>query len=155
MPSILFQNQAASFSLKNKNLLKHWIKQSIQHHKAHLGELCFIFCLDDFLLDLNQKYLQHQTLTDIITFDYSTINTKNIKIISGDIFISVDRIQENAKKFNVPFEDELHRVMIHGVLHLCGFKDKSKSDKLKMTENENLCLSELGLLKKSAIPNKS
>lgn len=154
MPSILFQNQDTSFAIKQKNLLKKWIINTIHLNKATLGDLSFIFCTDDYLLDLNKKYLQHQTLTDIITFDYSFINHKNTKIISGDIFISVDRLKENAQKYKVTLDNELHRIMIHGVLHLCGFKDKTEADKQTMTKNENLCLLALDQLKNALIASK-
>ena len=100
-----------------------------------MGEIQFIYCSDSYLLQLNRQYLQHDTFTDIITFDYSAEKT-----VSGDIFISIDRVSENAKKFSHSFEDELHRVMAHGVLHLMGFKDKSKKTKLQMTTEEDKAL---------------
>ena len=98
----------------------------------------FVFCSDVYLLELNQQYLHHDTLTDIITFDY-----REGKKISGDIFISIDRVRENAGKFNVLFKEELHRVMIHGILHLCGYKDKDKKSKMLMTEKEDFYLRKL------------
>jgi rRNA maturation RNase YbeY len=97
-----------------------------------------IFCSDEYLLDVNKKYLNHDYYTDIITFDYV-----EDKIISGDIFISSDRVRENANQFNVSFEMELFRIIIHGILHLLGYKDKTKKDKSLMTEKENFYLSRL------------
>jgi len=131
--SISFINQEINFRLKNKASIKKWINASIKTEKKKPGKLCFIFCSDDYLLGLNKKHLSHNTLTDIITFDYS----KETKDISGDIFISIDRVKENAKKFGVEFENELHRVIIHGVLHIIGYKDKGAAHKKKMTQMEN------------------
>lgn len=132
---ISFQNQSISFKLKNKTKLKLWIKTIVDKEKYALGALNYIFCSDDELLEINIKHLNHNTFTDIITFDY----TENKKI-SSDIFISIDRVIENSKKFDTTFENELHRVMIHGVLHLCGYKDKTKSDAELMRKKENAAL---------------
>jgi rRNA maturation RNase YbeY len=135
---ITFNNQDITFTLKNKTGLKKWMSIVIQQKEWELGDINFIFCSDDFLLDINKKYLNHDTLTDIITFDYSKENPK--QAISGDIFISTDRVRENAQTFSKTFENELHRVMIHGVLHLLGYTDKTKSSKEEMTKQEDLCL---------------
>jgi len=132
---ISFQNLSIPFKLKEKTKIKLWIKTIIDKEKHTLGTINYMFCNDDELLEINIKHLNHNTLTDIITFDY----TENKKI-SSDIFISVDRVLENAKKFEVTFEEELHRVMIHGVLHLCGYKDKSKPDAALMRKKENWAL---------------
>ena len=132
---ISFQNQSISFKLKNKTKLKLWIKTIVDKEKYALGALNYIFCSDDELLEINIKHLNHNTFTDIITFDY----TENKKI-SSDIFISIDRVIENSKKFDTTFENELHRVMIHGVLHLCGYKDKTKPDAELMRKKENAAL---------------
>ncbi len=129
---ISFQNQSISFKLKEKARLKSWIKTVTEKEKHRLGDINYIFCSDDELLEINIQHLNHNTYTDIITFDY----TEGDKI-SSDIFISVDRVEENAKKFKVSFEEELHRVMIHGILHLCGYKDKSKADAELMRKKEN------------------
>ncbi|QLG45272.1 rRNA maturation RNase YbeY [Costertonia aggregata] len=120
------------FTLKNEAKFTDWITRIIRSEKYSLGTINFIFCKDDYLLKVNQQYLNHDTFTDIITFDY----TKG-KEVSGDIFISVDRVNENAIKFKVPFEEELLRVMAHGVLHLMGFNDKSEDDIVIMREKEN------------------
>lgn len=132
---ISFQNLSISFKLKEKTKLKLWIKTIIDKEKHTLGTINYMFCNDDELLEINIKHLNHNTLTDIITFDYT-----EDKKISSDIFISVDRVLENAKKFEVTFEEELRRVMIHGVLHLCGYKDKSKPDAELMRKKENWAL---------------
>lgn len=132
---ISFQNQSISFKLKEKTRLKAWIKTVTEKEKHRLGDINYIFCSDDELLEINIQHLNHTTYTDIITFDYTEGNK-----ISSDIFISIDRVEENAKKFKVSFEEELHRVMIHGILHLCGYKDKSKADAELMRKKENASL---------------
>jgi rRNA maturation RNase YbeY len=104
----------------------------LEQESKVLGDISIIFVSDSYLLEMNQKYLNHDYYTDIITFDYCEMN-----IVSGDLFISVDRVQENADTFNVDFLTELHRVMIHGVLHLCGYKDKSDDEERLMRELEN------------------
>ena len=132
---VSFNNQSIAFKLKDKGKLKQWIKAITEKEKHRLGTINYIFFTDDELLEINIRHLNHNTLTDIITFDYTEDKT-----ISSDIFISVDRIAENAQKFKVSFEDELHRVMIHGILHLCGYKDKSKADAELMRKKENWAL---------------
>ena len=132
---ISFQNLSISFKLKDKTKLKLWIKSIVNKEKHVIGTLNYIFCSDDELLEINIKHLNHNTFTDIITFDYT-----EDKKISSDIFISIDRVIENSKKFDTSFENELHRVMIHGVLHLCGYKDKTKSDAELMRKKENWAL---------------
>lgn len=138
---INFHNKDIKFTLKQKTRLKKWIISCIEKKKQKAGEINFIFCSDEGLLGINQHYLNHNTYTDIITFDYSKDTPK--QAISGDIFISVDRVVENAKKFGKTKENELHRVMIHGVLHLLGYKDKNKAAKTEMTNQEDLCLKAL------------
>jgi len=129
---ISFQNQSISFKLPGKTKLKEWIKTITEKEKHILGNINYIFCSDEELLEINIRHLNHNTYTDIITFDYT-----EEKKISSDIFISIDRVTENAKKFDVSFEDELHRVMIHGILHLCGYKDKTTADAELMRKKEN------------------
>lgn len=128
---IEYFSEEVDFYLENSNEISTWIVQTIHAEKGHLGFINFIFCSDAFLLRINQEYLQHDTYTDIITFDYSRAQ------IESDIFISIDRIEENAAQRNVLFLQELHRVMIHGVLHLLGYGDKSSEDKSLMTQKEN------------------
>lgn len=131
--AIHFFEEDVKANLKQKRFVKTWIKASIENEKKSLGTLNYIFCDDDYLYQMNVEYLNHNTLTDIITFDQSDIKDK----IEGDIFISVDRVKENAIKFNVDYLDELHRVMIHGALHLIGYKDKNKQQQELMREKEN------------------
>ncbi len=133
MPFINFFTEDISFNLKQKKEIKSWLQHSIKSEGAQLNELNFIFCNDEYLLQINQKYLNHSNFTDIITFDNSEIPG----VITGDIFISIDRIRENCLKYKVAEKDELHRVMIHGLLHLLGFKDKTKPQKALMTSKEN------------------
>jgi rRNA maturation RNase YbeY len=120
-----------------------WIQQVALQYGKKINEISFIFCSDNYILQVNKEYLKHDYYTDIITFDYS----ENDKL-SGDIFISVDTVKTNAEKFNQTFEVELHRVIIHGILHLCGQKDKAKEDRAEMTRKENLALNFLDLLNK-------
>src|SRR5437868_11938938 len=121
--AIHFSNDNITFKLKKKAELKLWVSAVVRKERRVLGQLNYIFTSDGALLKINVEYLKHNTYTDIITFNYN-----EDKKISGDIFISIDRVKENAKKFDVNFEEELYRVMIHGVLHLCGYKDKTKTD---------------------------
>lgn len=134
---IHFFTEDISYTLKQKSLIRNWIRETIINEGYKLRELNFIFCTDEYLLSINQQYLQHDTFTDIITFDNSDKKTD----ISGDIFISLDRVRENALNFKVNEKDELHRVMIHGTLHLLGYPDKDKAAKAVMTEKENYYLS--------------
>lgn len=142
---INFYTEDIKFTLKNKIILKQWITSTIENSKHKVGEITFIFCSDNYLLKMNKEYLHHNTYTDIITFDYSAfLLSKGFKgIISGDIFISIERVKENSGKFSKTFEEELHRVIIHGVLHLLGYTDKTKIAKSAMTKQEDVCLKEL------------
>ena len=133
---MIHYNSETDFELKNQEKISNWIKKSILNEEHKLEEISYIFCNDDYLLEKNQTYLKHDTLTDIISFDYSVG-----KIISGDIFISIERVKENAHKFKVDFLEELHRVIIHGILHYCGYKDKTKEEKTLMRAKEDYYLS--------------
>lgn len=133
--AILFSNQNIEFNLKEKRKVSSWIKEVAKNYKRKVGELSIVFVSDEEILSINQQYLNHNYFTDIITFDYSYNG-----IIEGDIFISIDTVKTNSLKFRTEFTDELLRVIIHGVLHLIGFKDKNPMDKKEMTENENLAL---------------
>ena len=124
-----------NFQLRNKDTLTSWIKKVVQKEGRKMKDLSFVFCNDKDLLDKNSKYLNLDTLTDILTFDYSENNN-----ISGDIYISIDRVKENAKTYKATFENELDRVMIHGVLHLLGYEDKSEKEKKIMKEKEDFYL---------------
>lgn len=137
MPAITFAVQEQySFKLKNKTAIKNWLLNATVKHKCKAGNLAYIFCDDAFLLKINKQFLNHNTYTDIITFDYCELDKKT-KIISGEIYISIDRIKENATKYGTTFDNELLRVMAHGLLHLIGFKDKSPAHKKEMTKKEN------------------
>jgi rRNA maturation RNase YbeY len=132
---ILFHSET-TFQLKQKISVKKWIKETIVKEGKTTKDINFIFCDDYFLHEKNRAYLGHDTFTDIITFDYSDRD-----LISGDIFISIDRVRENAPINNAPFENELSRVIIHGILHLLGYKDKGKKEKEIMREKEDFYLS--------------
>ena len=133
---ITYQTQNTNFPDIPKRKINAWIKTVAQRCGKTVGEIAYIFCSDEKILEINREYLQHNYFTDIITFDYSEKNK-----ISGDIFISLDTVKSNAEKYAQTFEKELYRVIIHGVLHLCGQKDKSAADKIAMTEHENIALS--------------
>ena len=132
-------NYETEFKLDSEDHISKWIRDAISSEDHKLEEINYVFCDDDYLHKLNVEFLNHDTLTDIISFDYSVG-----KIIQGDIFVSVERVAENAKEFKVLFEEELQRVIIHGVLHYCGYKDKSAEHAKVMRERENHYLSQLG-----------
>jgi len=125
-------NYETDFVLDNETAYSEWISAVILSEGKKEGEINYIFCDDDYLHNINVEYLQHDTLTDIISFDYSVGNELN-----GDIFISIERVRENAVDFNVSFEEELRRVLIHGVLHYCGYKDKSEEEDRLMRNKED------------------
>ncbi len=127
------------FELQEQDRLKDWIANTINSEGLELGEISYVFCDDDYLHKLNVEFLGHDTLTDIISFDYGMG-----KQVNGEIFISVERVAENAITYNVPFEKELHRVIIHGILHYCGYKDKTSDEENNMRFLEDKALSELG-----------
>lgn len=133
--AISFSNQNIDFSLPDQNRVKEWISTLIKRHGMSVGNIGYLFCDDSFLLEANNKYLNHDTLTDIITFDYVNGN-----LLSGDIMISVERVSDNSVTFGVPFSDELHRVIIHGVLHLLGQGDKTDDEARIMRQREDEAL---------------
>ena len=137
MATIRFFSEDISFKIDLPRKKSQWIKEVARREKKTIKEINYIFCSDEYLLQLNQGFLNHKTLTDIITFD----NSEGKNGLEGEIYISIERVQENAIKFNNEFEDELHRVMIHGVLHLIGYKDKKPSEKALMRKKEEACLS--------------
>lgn len=132
-PAIRIFTEDIDFKLSAQAKVKSWLKAVIQEESHRLGELSFIFCSDEYLLGINQQYLNHDTYTDIITFD----NSEEQGLISGDIFISIDRVRDNASQFGVTEKDETHRVMVHGTLHLLGYPDKGAAAKKKMTAKED------------------
>ena len=133
-------NYETDFELTDEKRTSEWIIKCIEKENHELGEVNYIFCNDTYLHKINVEFLQHDTFTDIISFDYSLG-----KLVSGDIFISIERVKENASNFKVSFQEELHRVIIHGILHYMGFKDKTDSEKQIMRDKENTCLKVLNL----------
>lgn len=125
-------NYESDFQLADEDVFSEWIEQVVLSEEKMLGEVNYIFCDDEYLHKINVEYLDHDTFTDIISFDYSEGN-----LVQGDIFISVERVADNASDFNVPFNEEFKRVMIHGVLHYCGYKDKSENEERIMREKED------------------
>ncbi len=134
MVEICYQN-FPDLSEVNESFINSWFFDVVSRFDKQLGDVTLIFCSDDYLLDINRTYLNHDFYTDIITFDYSNLDT-----ISGDLFISVDRVRENAIDLQQQFQDELHRVCVHGILHLIGFKDKSDDESFLMRNQENAML---------------
>ena len=133
--AIIFDSNIESFSLPNPKKVEKWICSVVQSCAKRVGEINYLFCNDEYLLQVNQSYLDHDTYTDIITFDYVEGN-----LISGDILISVDRVGENAKLFSTDFEHELLRVIVHGIWHLLGQADKSDKDAVEMRKKEEQAL---------------
>jgi len=136
---IHYYNEDSNFKLEHPQLISHWIKSVFSEENSAFVTINFIYCSDPYLYELNMKYLQHDTLTDVITFAY------NKTPVEGDIFISIDRITENAKKYDVEILTELYRVMVHGVLHLIGYNDKTKEEQELMRNMENKYLLLLNL----------
>ena len=137
MAQIDFHNQDHSFQISKPGKTRAWIQEVISRENCTLKHLNYIFCSDEYLLDLNKQYLNHKTLTDVITFDSSEEPT----VVEGDIFISIERVQSNAKELSQTEDEELHRVIIHGVLHLLGYSDKTKSGQILMRKKEDAYLS--------------
>lgn len=137
MPARFYEQEIKS-GLKDKRKLSIFLDELAHRHLSNVKKVAlnYIFCTDAFLLDINRQYLDHDTFTDIITFDLS----ESDKELIGEIYISIERIKENAEKFKTTYADELHRVIFHGALHLCGFKDKKPADQKLMREMENICL---------------
>lgn len=136
MAKINFFNEDINYQLKGKIATRKWLLKAISAEQYALEELNFILCSDEYLLRVNRDFLKHDYYTDVITFD----NSEEAKTILGDIFISLDRVKENAKLHNVKTIDELSRIMIHGLLHLLGYLDKSKKAKIQMTAKEDFYL---------------
>jgi probable rRNA maturation factor len=141
---ILFHKENIKFRLNNQTELRNWLIATLQYYGFNVISINYIFCSDKYLLKINKQFLKHNYFTDIITFDNSTDKRK----LEADIFISVDRVKENSKKYKISFSDELHRVMVHGALHLAGFNDKSISQQTKMRKAEDLWLSKRSFLQK-------
>ena len=133
MENIRFFTEDIPFQIKQKKRIKKWIDSVVKQNKKQTKSINYIFASDRFVLDINQKYLNHNTFTDIITFN----NSSDKDIIEADLFISVERVRENAHNLNTQFIEELHRVMIHGILHLVGYDDKTDEEKTEMRKKEN------------------
>lgn len=140
---IHFSTKEVDFPDIDTNKVERWIKLTAAQYGKKAGKISYLFCNDEHILEINKQYLQHDYYTDIITFDYSTGN-----IVSGDLYISLDTVSSNASEMHLDFTDELHRVIIHGILHLCGQDDNSESDQKEMRRKENEALE---LLKKEII----
>jgi probable rRNA maturation factor len=125
-------NYESDFNLDNEEAISSWLSNVISSENKKEGEINYIFCDDDYLHNINMEYLNHDTLTDIISFDYSMGNE-----LHGDVFVSVERVADNAADFKVSFEEELKRVLVHGILHYCGYKDKSEADAVLMRSKED------------------
>lgn len=134
---IYFFEEDISFKLERPRKTTTWLKSVIEDQNKHLDTINYIFCSDEYLLIVNQTYLKHNTYTDIITFN----NSEDPAVISGDIFISIDRVKDNARQLAVSFDSELHRVLVHGILHLVGYNDKTPRQKVTMRNKENAYLS--------------
>ena len=132
---ISFSTVETNYNLKNKLKVKNWVKSILETEGKLAGDITYVFCNDEYLLGMNEKYLKHDTLTDIITFDYSEKGK-----LSGDIFISIERVKENSVSFKTTLNQELGRVMAHGILHLSGYKDKNPDDKRMMRSKEDFYL---------------
>jgi len=131
-------NSETHFTLDNQDIIKEWISNVILSENFKEGDINYVFCDDEYLHKLNLEFLSHDTLTDIISFDYSLG-----KIIHGDVFVSIDRVKENAQIFSTLFLSELNRMLVHGVLHYCGYKDKTEEDKKTMRSKEDFYLAQL------------
>ena len=142
--TIRFFRNEVKFRLSGATLIRPWLSKVARKEGRRIGELNYIFCTDEYLLDMNREHLGHDYYTDIITFDLSEGKRRKIasaEPIIGDIYISVDRVKENAESYGVSFIVELQRVMVHGLLHLTGYKDKTKAEKAAMRLKEDACLS--------------
>ena len=133
---ITFQNIDIEMPSLNQRLAKEWIEEFVASYDKKIGELYYLFCSDEYLLEFNQKRMNHDFYTDIVTFPLNDC----AEYLSGEFYISIDRIRDNAKQMDKPFKDEFHRVLAHGVLHLIGFKDKTDEDAKIMRDQEENCL---------------
>ncbi len=132
---ITYHTEGVEMPIINEKLIQEWIKEVATKYQRRAGEIAYIFCSDEKILEVNRTYLQHDYYTDIITFDYCKGN-----IISGDLFISLDTVKTNSEQFNTPYNEELHRTLIHGILHLCGINDKGPGEREIMEQAENEAL---------------
>lgn len=133
--AIFYYSEDIELPAINQDAVSGWVRKVAETHGKKTGDISYIFCSDEKILEVNRQYLQHNYYTDIITFDYTSGNK-----ISGDLFISLDTVKTNAEKFNTEYNEELHRTIIHGILHLCGINDKGPGEREIMEENENKAL---------------
>lgn len=133
--AIIYQNEDVKVPLIKKREVTKWIKDVAASYGKKVGDISYIFCSDEKILEINKEYLQHDYYTDIISFDYTDED-----VISGDLFISLDTVKSNSEQFNTDYHEELHRIIIHGILHLCGINDKGPGERERMTECENKAL---------------
>lgn len=133
--AIFYYSEDIELPAINQDAVSGWVRKVAETHGKKTGDISYIFCSDEKILEVNRQYLQHDYYTDIITFDYTSRNK-----ISGDLFISLDTVKTNAEKFNTEYNEELHRTIIHGILHLCGINDKGPGEREIMEENENKAL---------------
>jgi rRNA maturation RNase YbeY len=143
--TITYHKENGKIPTIKRRIVNQWISSVAEHYGKKIGDIAYIFCSKEQILKINKQYLQHDYYTDIITFDYSEDN-----VISGDIFVCIDIIKSNSKKFTTPYPEELHRILIHGILHLCGIDDKGVGEREIMEINENKALS---ILPKEAYTN--
>lgn len=139
--AIIYQSEDVKFPPIKRRIVTKWIKEVAASYQKEVGDIAYIFCSDPKILEINKEYLQHDYFTDIITFDYS-----GEELISGDIFISLDTVKSNSEEFKTNYVDELHRIIIHGILHLCGVNDKGPGEREYMTDCENKALAILSSL---------
>jgi rRNA maturation RNase YbeY len=139
--AVRYYTEDCRLTFDHRRIVNRWIAETIASEGRRRGEIAVIFCSDDYLLAMNRKHLNHNYYTDIITFDYDEGT-----VVSGDLFISVDRVRDNAQQYVVDFRNELYRVIIHGVLHLCGYPDKSPEEEKIMRSKEDFYLNKLSLL---------
>lgn len=140
--AIIYENEGVKAPLIKKREVTRWIKEVARSYGNKVGDVSYIFCSDEKILEINKEYLQHDYYTDIITFDYTDEN-----VISGDLFISLDTVESNSKEFGTDYLEELHRIIIHGILHLCGINDKGIGEREHMTQCENEALGLLSLIR--------
>ncbi|MGI6073604.1 MAG: rRNA maturation RNase YbeY [Fermentimonas sp.] len=133
--AIYFESERADVPSIDEKKISTWIEMIVKNHDRELGDITYIFCNDDYILKINNEYLNHDYYTDIITFNYNEDN-----IVSGDIFISIDTVMSNSQKYNTLFSEELHRVIIHGILHLCGLDDHTEKEEINMRNEEEKAL---------------
>lgn len=141
MSAVKYYNDGSDFRLPNKRIITAWLREAAEKEGYRTGDINYIFCSSEKLLEINRQFLGHDYYTDVITFDYSDL--KETKTVSGEIYIDTQTVADNAAQYGITPLHEMHRVMVHGILHLCGYKDKSPSAASRMRSKENTCLKAL------------